>query len=145
MAYSKCLSPPLHPLRAVSTPLPHPPQDSGDKGSPFLNIYCDYEPGSEYNLDSIAGEQDLGEIVGGAASCYWAQLVSFYRELLEFGTPVHTLPAVPCRVSDPGLPCSPTLSLHSEAFTLSGKQKAFKDRIQVLLGAQEVMGSIVRK
>ncbi|XP_034842767.1 KICSTOR complex protein kaptin isoform X3 [Mirounga leonina] len=30
------------------------PQDSGDKGSPFLNIYCDYEPGSEYNLDSIA-------------------------------------------------------------------------------------------
>ncbi|XP_063514574.1 KICSTOR complex protein kaptin isoform X2 [Pongo pygmaeus] len=28
--------------------------DSGDKGSPFLNIYCDYEPGSEYNLDSIA-------------------------------------------------------------------------------------------
>lgn len=29
-------------------------QDSGDKGSPFLNIYCDYEPGSEYNLDSIA-------------------------------------------------------------------------------------------
>uniref|UniRef100_A0A8D2CXB7 Kaptin, actin binding protein n=1 Tax=Sciurus vulgaris TaxID=55149 RepID=A0A8D2CXB7_SCIVU len=30
------------------------PQDSGDKGCPFLNIYCDYEPGSEYNLDSIA-------------------------------------------------------------------------------------------
>nr|XP_034348361.1 KICSTOR complex protein kaptin isoform X2 [Arvicanthis niloticus] len=29
-------------------------KDSGDKGSPFLNIYCDYEPGSEYNLDSIA-------------------------------------------------------------------------------------------
>uniref|UniRef100_A0A8C6VKJ5 Kaptin, actin binding protein n=1 Tax=Naja naja TaxID=35670 RepID=A0A8C6VKJ5_NAJNA len=29
-------------------------QDSGDKASPFLNIYCDYEPGSEYNLDSIA-------------------------------------------------------------------------------------------
>uniref|UniRef100_G1QS34 Kaptin, actin binding protein n=1 Tax=Nomascus leucogenys TaxID=61853 RepID=G1QS34_NOMLE len=28
-------------------------KDSGDKGSPFLNIYCDYEPGSEYNLDSI--------------------------------------------------------------------------------------------
>ncbi|XP_015685738.1 KICSTOR complex protein kaptin-like, partial [Protobothrops mucrosquamatus] len=28
--------------------------DSGDKASPFLNIYCDYEPGSEYNLDSIA-------------------------------------------------------------------------------------------
>lgn len=72
-------------------------KDSGDKGSPFLNIYCDYEPGSEYNLDSIAGEQDLGEIVGGAASCCWAQLVSFYRELLEFGTPVHTLPAVPRR------------------------------------------------
>lgn len=36
------------------------PQDSGDKGSPFLNIYCDYEPGSEYNLDSIAGEWGLG-------------------------------------------------------------------------------------
>lgn len=32
------------------------PQDSGDKGCPFLNIYCDYEPGSEYNLDSIARE-----------------------------------------------------------------------------------------
>uniref|UniRef100_A0A8D2JHV1 Kaptin, actin binding protein n=1 Tax=Sciurus vulgaris TaxID=55149 RepID=A0A8D2JHV1_SCIVU len=29
-------------------------KDSGDKGCPFLNIYCDYEPGSEYNLDSIA-------------------------------------------------------------------------------------------
>uniref|UniRef100_A0A7N4PKB0 Uncharacterized protein n=1 Tax=Sarcophilus harrisii TaxID=9305 RepID=A0A7N4PKB0_SARHA len=29
-------------------------RDSGDKASPFLNIYCDYEPGSEYNLDSIA-------------------------------------------------------------------------------------------
>ncbi|XP_053329911.1 KICSTOR complex protein kaptin [Spea bombifrons] len=29
-------------------------KDSGDKTSPFLNIYCDYEPGSEYNLDSIA-------------------------------------------------------------------------------------------
>uniref|UniRef100_A0A8C4JNN0 Uncharacterized protein n=1 Tax=Dromaius novaehollandiae TaxID=8790 RepID=A0A8C4JNN0_DRONO len=23
-------------------------------GHPFLNIYCDYEPGSEYDLDSIA-------------------------------------------------------------------------------------------
>lgn len=31
-----------------------PPQDSGDKASPFLNIYCDYEPGSEYDLDSVA-------------------------------------------------------------------------------------------
>ncbi|XP_077192630.1 KICSTOR complex protein kaptin isoform X2 [Paroedura picta] len=29
-------------------------KDSGDKASPFLNIYCDYEPGSEYNLDTIA-------------------------------------------------------------------------------------------
>uniref|UniRef100_H3B084 Kaptin, actin binding protein n=1 Tax=Latimeria chalumnae TaxID=7897 RepID=H3B084_LATCH len=29
-------------------------KDLGDKASPFLNIYCDYEPGSEYNLDSIA-------------------------------------------------------------------------------------------
>ncbi|XP_062454232.1 KICSTOR complex protein kaptin isoform X3 [Rhea pennata] len=29
-------------------------KDSGDKASPFLNIYCDYEPGSEYDLDSIA-------------------------------------------------------------------------------------------
>ncbi|KAM5146885.1 KICSTOR complex protein kaptin [Mantella aurantiaca] len=29
-------------------------KDSGDKASPFLNIYCDYEPGCEYNLDSIA-------------------------------------------------------------------------------------------
>ncbi|XP_073494078.1 KICSTOR complex protein kaptin [Phyllobates terribilis] len=29
-------------------------KDSGDKASFFLNIYCDYEPGSEYNLDSIA-------------------------------------------------------------------------------------------
>uniref|UniRef100_A0ACB8FT07 Uncharacterized protein n=1 Tax=Sphaerodactylus townsendi TaxID=933632 RepID=A0ACB8FT07_9SAUR len=29
-------------------------KDSRDKASPFLNIYCDYEPGSEYNLDSIA-------------------------------------------------------------------------------------------
>ncbi|XP_041092259.1 KICSTOR complex protein kaptin [Polyodon spathula] len=29
-------------------------KDSGDKASHFLNIYCDYEPGSEYNLDSIA-------------------------------------------------------------------------------------------
>uniref|UniRef100_A0A8D0GFY5 Kaptin, actin binding protein n=1 Tax=Sphenodon punctatus TaxID=8508 RepID=A0A8D0GFY5_SPHPU len=28
-------------------------KDSGDKASPFLNIYCDYEPGAEYNLDSI--------------------------------------------------------------------------------------------
>ncbi|XP_074786854.1 KICSTOR complex protein kaptin [Athene noctua] len=26
----------------------------GDKASPFLNIYCDYEPGSEYDLDSVA-------------------------------------------------------------------------------------------
>lgn len=31
-------------------------QDSGDKATPFLNIYCDYEPGSEFNLDSIARE-----------------------------------------------------------------------------------------
>ena len=57
-------------------PLPSPEasllsQDSGDKGSPFLNIYCDYEPGSEYNLDSIArkcgpeGRRD-GERVGDA-------------------------------------------------------------------------------
>ncbi|NWV20199.1 KPTN protein, partial [Origma solitaria] len=30
------------------------PQDSGDKPSPFLNIYCDYEPGSEFDLDSVA-------------------------------------------------------------------------------------------
>lgn len=37
-----------------SHPLCHPPQDSGDKASPFLNIYCDYEPGSEYDLDSVA-------------------------------------------------------------------------------------------
>ncbi|GAB0201897.1 KICSTOR complex protein kaptin [Grus japonensis] len=29
-------------------------KDSGDKASPFLNIYCDYEPGSEYDLDSVA-------------------------------------------------------------------------------------------
>uniref|UniRef100_A0A8C5R208 Kaptin, actin binding protein n=1 Tax=Leptobrachium leishanense TaxID=445787 RepID=A0A8C5R208_9ANUR len=29
-------------------------KDSGDKASPFLNIYCDYEPGSEFNLDCIA-------------------------------------------------------------------------------------------
>ncbi|XP_063997340.1 KICSTOR complex protein kaptin isoform X2 [Pogoniulus pusillus] len=29
-------------------------KDSGDKVSPFLNIYCDYEPGSEYDLDSVA-------------------------------------------------------------------------------------------
>ncbi|XP_064208137.1 KICSTOR complex protein kaptin isoform X2 [Anguilla rostrata] len=29
-------------------------KDSGDKASPFLNIYCDYEPGSEFNLESIA-------------------------------------------------------------------------------------------
>lgn len=36
------------------------PQDSGDKGSPFLNIYCDYEPGSEYNLDSIARKWPRG-------------------------------------------------------------------------------------
>lgn len=36
-----------------------PFQDSGDKASPFLNIYCDYEPGSEYNLDSIAREFSL--------------------------------------------------------------------------------------
>uniref|UniRef100_A0A672FSD1 Kaptin (actin binding protein) n=1 Tax=Salarias fasciatus TaxID=181472 RepID=A0A672FSD1_SALFA len=28
-------------------------KDSGDKATPFLNIYCDYEPGSEFNLDSI--------------------------------------------------------------------------------------------
>ncbi|XP_063053968.1 KICSTOR complex protein kaptin [Engraulis encrasicolus] len=26
----------------------------GDKATPFLNIYCDYEPGSEFNLESIA-------------------------------------------------------------------------------------------
>lgn len=25
-----------------------------DKSTPFLNIYCDYEPGSEFNLESIA-------------------------------------------------------------------------------------------
>ncbi|NWI45127.1 KPTN protein, partial [Picathartes gymnocephalus] len=31
-----------------------PPQDSGDKPSPFLNIYCDYEPGCEFDLDSVA-------------------------------------------------------------------------------------------
>ena len=31
-------------------------QDSGDKATPFLNIYCDYEPGSEFNLESIARE-----------------------------------------------------------------------------------------
>ncbi|XP_023690042.1 KICSTOR complex protein kaptin isoform X1 [Paramormyrops kingsleyae] len=29
-------------------------KDSGDKASPFLNIYCDYEPGSEFNLESVA-------------------------------------------------------------------------------------------
>lgn len=29
-------------------------QDSGDKPSPFLNIYCDYEPGCEFDLDSVA-------------------------------------------------------------------------------------------
>uniref|UniRef100_A0A8C0UCB7 Uncharacterized protein n=1 Tax=Cyanistes caeruleus TaxID=156563 RepID=A0A8C0UCB7_CYACU len=28
--------------------------DSGDKPSPFLNIYCDYEPGCEFDLDSVA-------------------------------------------------------------------------------------------
>uniref|UniRef100_A0A670ZXY0 Kaptin, actin binding protein n=1 Tax=Pseudonaja textilis TaxID=8673 RepID=A0A670ZXY0_PSETE len=35
-------------------------RDSGDKASPFLNIYCDYEPGSEYNLDSIARNTVVG-------------------------------------------------------------------------------------
>uniref|UniRef100_A0AAY4DKM2 KICSTOR complex protein kaptin n=1 Tax=Denticeps clupeoides TaxID=299321 RepID=A0AAY4DKM2_9TELE len=29
-------------------------KDSGDKATPFLNIYCDYEPGSEFNMESIA-------------------------------------------------------------------------------------------
>uniref|UniRef100_A0A672PW55 Kaptin (actin binding protein) n=1 Tax=Sinocyclocheilus grahami TaxID=75366 RepID=A0A672PW55_SINGR len=29
-------------------------QDLGDKATPFLNIYCDYEPGSKLNLESIA-------------------------------------------------------------------------------------------
>ncbi|KAM9168580.1 LOW QUALITY PROTEIN: KICSTOR complex protein kaptin, partial [Mergus octosetaceus] len=29
-------------------------KDSGDKPSPFLNIYCDYEPGCEFHLDSVA-------------------------------------------------------------------------------------------
>ncbi|KAF4073358.1 hypothetical protein AMELA_G00258070 [Ameiurus melas] len=29
-------------------------KDSGDKATPFLNIYCEYEPGSEFNLESIA-------------------------------------------------------------------------------------------
>ncbi|XP_039428362.1 LOW QUALITY PROTEIN: KICSTOR complex protein kaptin [Corvus cornix cornix] len=29
-------------------------KDSGDKPSPFLNIYCDYEPGCEFDLDSVA-------------------------------------------------------------------------------------------
>ncbi|KAI5630382.1 kaptin [Silurus asotus] len=29
-------------------------EDSGDKATPFLNIYCEYEPGSEFNLESIA-------------------------------------------------------------------------------------------
>ncbi|XP_051629851.1 KICSTOR complex protein kaptin-like, partial [Manacus candei] len=29
-------------------------KDSGDKPSPFLNIYCDYEPGSEFDLDCVA-------------------------------------------------------------------------------------------
>lgn len=29
-------------------------KDSGDKATQFLNIYCDYEPGSEFNLESIA-------------------------------------------------------------------------------------------
>ncbi|KAM4752069.1 LOW QUALITY PROTEIN: KICSTOR complex protein kaptin, partial [Cyanocitta cristata] len=31
-------------------------KDSGDKPSPFLNIYCDYEPGCEFDLDSVARE-----------------------------------------------------------------------------------------
>uniref|UniRef100_A0A8U8B1S1 Uncharacterized protein n=1 Tax=Geospiza parvula TaxID=87175 RepID=A0A8U8B1S1_GEOPR len=32
-------------------------KDSGDKPSPFLNIYCDYEPGCEFDLDSVARER----------------------------------------------------------------------------------------
>uniref|UniRef100_I3M8V4 Kaptin, actin binding protein n=1 Tax=Ictidomys tridecemlineatus TaxID=43179 RepID=I3M8V4_ICTTR len=49
-------------------------KDSGDKGCPFLNIYCDYEPGSEFNLDSIARE--------GPWQVWGAHLpVSSYREV----------------------------------------------------------------
>ncbi|XP_050183180.1 KICSTOR complex protein kaptin-like isoform X2 [Myiozetetes cayanensis] len=29
-------------------------KDSGEKPSPFLNIYCDYEPGCEFDLDCVA-------------------------------------------------------------------------------------------
>lgn len=37
-------------------------QDSGDKATPFLNIYCDYEPGSEFNLESIARKSDTCDV-----------------------------------------------------------------------------------
>ncbi|KYO43736.1 KICSTOR complex protein kaptin isoform X2 [Alligator mississippiensis] len=45
-----CKSPPKRGLVVGITFI----KDSGDKATPFLNIYCDYEPGSEYDLDSIA-------------------------------------------------------------------------------------------
>uniref|UniRef100_A0A8B9G677 Uncharacterized protein n=1 Tax=Amazona collaria TaxID=241587 RepID=A0A8B9G677_9PSIT len=46
-------------------------KDSGDKPSPFLNIYCDYEPGSEYDLDCVARE--------------WGHLGSVWVSLGHFG------------------------------------------------------------
>lgn len=72
-------------------------QDSGDKATPFLNIYCDYEPGSEFNLESIAREWNsicaecspLTDV-----SCVDV-CVSANRKLPESGVAVHTLPALP--------------------------------------------------
>ncbi|KAG2459966.1 KPTN protein, partial [Polypterus senegalus] len=61
-------------------------KDSGDKASPFLNIYCDYEPGSEYNLDSIAladgkrSEERFNLLVTSAI-----ELAVVYRDVLTTG------------------------------------------------------------
>lgn len=80
-------------------------QDSGDKATPFLNIYCDYEPGSEFNLESIAREwlvrqspRVFRDWPSQCATC-WCHCALLNRELPESGVAVHTLPAVSHRVS----------------------------------------------
>uniref|UniRef100_A0A8D0GI25 Kaptin, actin binding protein n=1 Tax=Sphenodon punctatus TaxID=8508 RepID=A0A8D0GI25_SPHPU len=68
-------------------------KDSGDKASPFLNIYCDYEPGAEYNLDSIVQSCLNLELQFTPFQLYHAEYVcGLNEELHQFEEqPVETL------------------------------------------------------
>lgn len=100
---SKCLSPPLPPLRAVSTP-----RTQETRAVLFLTFTVTMNLARNTTWTLLQVSRALGRGWTGLAGASEFSLCPFCRELPEFGTPVHPFPAVPRRVSDHGHPCLPT-------------------------------------